>query len=81
MLLSTKGNYRPATRQALKEILENSYANAIDEHRGRRCYDRRSENAVKDYRNGTKRRRFLKELGVVELVLNRTRKRFISRAL
>jgi len=61
--------------------LEGSYANEVDEYLGRRCYEQRSEDAVKDYRNGTQRRWFLTELGEIELFLNRTRKRFISKVL
>jgi putative transposase len=76
-----EGDYRPATGQALKEILQDSYAIEVDEYLGRGWYERRSEEAVKDYRNGTQKRRFLTELGEVELVLNRTRRRFASRVL
>jgi len=76
-----EGDYRPATRQALKEILESSYTNEVDEYLGRGWHERRSDETVKDYRNGTQRRRFLTELGKVELSLSRTRKRFISKVL
>jgi putative transposase len=76
-----EGDYRPASRQAIKETLQESYAREVDEYLGRQWYERRSEEAVRDYRNGTQRRRFLTELGEVELELNRTRKRFVSRVL
>ena len=76
-----EGDYRPATRQALKDILQESYSHEVDEYLGRGRYERRSEEAVKDYRNGTQRRRFLTELGEVELRLSRTRRRFVSRVL
>ena len=76
-----EGDYRPAARQAIKEILQGSYASEMDEYLGRGWYERRSEEQIRDYRNGTYKRRFLTELGEVELVLNRTRRRFISRVL
>ena len=76
-----EGDYRPATREALKKILEESYASEVDEYLGRGWYERLGEDAVRDYRNGTQRRCFLTELGEVELVLNRTRRRFVSRVL
>ena len=76
-----EGDYRPAARQAIKEILQDSHASELDEYLGRGWYERRSEEDTRDYRNGTYKRRFLTELGEVELRLNRTRRRFLSRVL
>jgi transposase-like protein len=68
-------------RHVRKEILESRYGCELDEYLGRDWYERREGDSVKDYRNGTQRRSLLTELGEVELVVHRTRKRFVSRVL
>jgi len=53
-----EGDYRPAARQALKEILESTHTNEVDEYLGRGWDERRCDEAVKDYLNGAQPRRF-----------------------
>ncbi len=76
-----EGDYRPATREALKEILEGRMANEVDAYLGRRWYERIDKNEVKDYRNGSYVRHLLTELGDIELKIPRTRDGFRSLVL
>lgn len=74
----SEGDYRPATREALKEILEGRMVNEVDAYLGRKWYERRDENEVKDYRNGSYVRHLLTELGDIDLKIPRTRNGFNS---
>ncbi len=63
-----EGDYRIATRQALKEILEQRMHNQIDRH----LEDMRQQ-GVADRRNGVYPRHLMTELGDIELLVPRTR--------
>jgi transposase-like protein len=76
-----EGDYRPATKMALKEILEGRMANGVDAYLGRSWYERRDQNEVDDYRNGSYVRHLLTELGDIELKIPRTRRGFRSLVL
>ena len=79
-----EGDYRPAARDALKEILEFRMANAIDAH-----LEQKRTQGFPDRRNGSYPRHLLTELGDLGLRIPRTRtfsarvllKRFARRAL
>lgn len=79
-----EGDYRVATRQALKEILETRMHNRIDTHLSQVRHQ-----GVSDRRNGSYSRHLLTELGDLELQIPRTRtasaisvlKRFARRVL
>jgi transposase-like protein len=78
-----EGDYRPAARDALKDILEHRMNNAVDAHLGQK----RAE-GLPDRRNGSYPRHLLTELGDLLLRIPRTRtfsasillKRFARRA-
>jgi len=78
-----EGDYRPAARDALKEILEFRMANAIDAH-----LEQKRTQGFPDRRNGSYPRHLLTELGDLGLRIPRTRtfsarvllKRFARRA-
>ena len=76
-----EGDYRFATRNKLKEILEGSMATEVEQHLGRRPYERRDSGDEEDYRNGSYLRHFLTELGDLMVRIPRTRKGFISKVL
>lgn len=76
-----EGDYRLATKNALKEILEVRMNNAVDEYLGRGWYDHVEDEVVIDYRNGSYIRHLLTELGDVELEVPRTRKGYKSKVL
>ncbi len=61
--------YRPLARRALAEIIENETAAAVDRH----LEGVEAEGAA-DRRNGEYRRRFMTELGEIELPVPRTRR-------
>ncbi len=63
-----EGDYRIATRQALKEILEHRMHNQIDRH-----LEEMRQQGVADRRNGVYSRHLLTELGDIELLVPRTR--------
>jgi putative transposase len=63
-----QGDYRPAARQALKEILEHHLHNRVDEY----LAQMRTQ-AIPDRRNGYFGRHLLTELGDLELSIPRTR--------
>lgn len=63
-----EGDYRPAARHALKDILETRMLNAVDAH-----LQRLQEQDVADRRNGYYPRHLLTELGDLELLVPRTR--------
>jgi transposase-like protein len=79
-----EGDYRVATRQALKEILETRMHNRIDAHLSQVRHQ-----GISDRRNGSYSRHLLTELGDLELQIPRTRtasaisvlKRFARRVL
>ncbi len=62
------GDYRVATRQALKEILEQRMHNLIDRH-----LEEMRQQGVADRRNGVYPRHLMTELGDIELLVPRTR--------
>lgn len=63
-----EGDYRPAARQSLKEILETRMHNVVDEH-----LERLRAQDIPDRRNGSYSRHLLTELGDVLLSIPRTR--------
>ena len=79
-----EGDYRKATRQALKEILETRMHNSIDAY-----LSQVRDRGLSDRRNGSYSRHLLTELGDLELQIPRTRttsaisilKRFARRVL
>ena len=79
-----EGDYRPAARDALKEILEFRMANAVDAH-----LEQKRAQGFPDRRNGSYPRHLLTEIGDLGLRIPRTRtfsarvllKRFARRAL
>jgi len=76
-----EGDYRPAARRALKRILEDGVYEEVEHYLGRGWYERRSEGVELDYRNGSRIRHILTELGDLLVWVPRTRKRFVSRVL
>jgi putative transposase len=63
-----EGDYRPAARQALKEILEHRLHNRVDEY-----LEQIRSQGLSDRRNGYFSRHLLTELGNLELSIPRTR--------
>jgi len=63
-----EGDYRPAARAALKEILEKRMATLLDEH-----LVEMEELEIEDRRNGSYKRHILTEMGDVVLAVVRTR--------
>ncbi len=63
-----QGDYRPAARQALKEILEHQLHNRVDEY-----LEQMRTQGIPDRRNGYFGRHLLTELGDLELSIPRTR--------
>jgi putative transposase len=63
-----EGDYRPAARQALKEILEHHLHNRVDEY-----LEQIRTQGIPDRRNGYFGRHLLTELGDLELSIPRTR--------
>lgn len=63
-----QGDYRPAARQALKEILEHQLHNRVDEY-----LEQIRTQGLSDRRNGYFGRHLLTELGDLELSIPRTR--------
>lgn len=80
---SWEGDYRPAARDALKDILEHRMGNAVDAH-----LEQKRAEGFPDRRNGSYPRHLLTELGDLGLSIPRTRtfspggllKRFARRA-
>jgi putative transposase len=63
-----EGDYRPAARDALKEILEHRMSNAVDAH-----LEQKRAQGFPDRRNGSYPRHLLTELGDLGLSIPRTR--------
>jgi transposase-like protein len=63
-----EGDYRPATRDALKDLLEHRMSNAIDAH-----LEQKRAQGFPDRRNGSYSRHLLTELGDLLLRIPRTR--------
>ncbi len=76
-----EGDYRPAAREALKRILEDEVDKELGQYLGRGRYERRREGVCEDYRNGSRIRHLLTELGDLMVRIPRTRKKFVSRVL
>ncbi len=76
-----EGDYRPAAREALKRILEDRVDEELEQYLGRGRYERRGEGVWEDYRNGSRIRHVLTELGDLMVRMPRTRKKFVSRVL
>lgn len=76
-----EGDYRPATRKALKEILEEKVEEELTAHLGRKHYERREPGTPLLYRNGTVERTIYSELGPVVLKLGRLRRAIESKVL
>jgi hypothetical protein len=58
-----EGDYRPAAREALKRILEDEVGEELEQYLGRGRYERREEGVWGDYRNSSRIRHILTELG------------------
>jgi len=56
-----EGDYRPAARQALKEVLEEQIDGELEQYLGRGHYERRRGEERGDYRNGSYVRHLLTE--------------------
>ena len=76
-----EGDYRFATRNKLKEILEGGMETEVEQHLGRERYERRESGDQEDFRNGSRPRHFLTELGDLIFRIPRTRKGYVSRVL
>ena len=76
-----EGDYRPAAREALKRILEDEVDEELEQYLGRGRYERRGKGVWGDYRNGSRIRHVLTELGDLMVRIPRTRKKFVSRVL
>jgi putative transposase len=76
-----EGEYRFATRNKLKELLEERMASEVEQYLGRERYERRDSGDQQDYRNGRRPRHFLTELGDLILRIPRTRKGYVSKVL
>ena len=76
-----EGDYRPAAREALKQILEDEVDKEVEQYLGRAWYERRAEGNREDYRNGFRIRHLLTDIGDLVVRMPRTRKKFISRIL
>ena len=76
-----EGDYRPAAREALKRVLEEEVDKELEQYLGRGWYERRDEGDQGDYRNGSRFRHLLTELGDLIIRVGRTRKRFVFRVL
>jgi transposase-like protein len=76
-----EGDYRPAVRHALKEILEGRMEDELEVYLGRGSYERRGQGNPKDYRNGGYLRHVLTEVGDIVLKVPRSRKGFVTGVL
>ncbi|HUL23749.1 MAG TPA: IS256 family transposase [Thermodesulfobacteriota bacterium] len=76
-----EGDYRPAAREALRRILEDRVDEELGQYLGRGRYERCGEGVWGDYRNGSRIRHVLTELGDLMVRMPRTRKKFESRVL
>ncbi len=76
-----EGDYRPAARNRLKELLEERMDEELEVHLGRGRYERREEGEAEDYRNGFYLRHLLTEIGDLILRIPRSRKGFVSKVL
>ena len=76
-----EGDYRFAGRNKLREILEGGMETEVEQHLGRERYERRERGDQEDYRNGSRVRHFLTELGDLILRMPRTRKGYVSKVL
>jgi putative transposase len=76
-----EGDYRPAAREALKRILEDQVDEELEQYLGRGRYERRGEGVWGDYRNGSRIRHVLTELGDLMVRIPRTRRKYVSRVL
>ena len=75
-----EGDFKPAARQALKELLEKRLKAEMAEYLGVERYEHSP--ARRDYRNGHYVRRLLTEIGDLELIVPRSRKgKFPSKLL
>lgn len=76
-----EGDYRPAVRHALKQILEGRMEEELGIYLGRGSYERRGQGDRADYRNGGYLRHVLTEVGDIVLKVPRSRKGFVTRVL
>ena len=76
-----EGDYRFATQNKLKEILEGGLETEVQQHLGRRSHERREAGDKEDYRNGSYLRHLLTEIGDLLLRIPRSRKGFVSKVL
>jgi putative transposase len=76
-----EGDYRPAARRALERVLEDEVDEELGQYLGRGRYERRGEGVWEDYRNGSRIRHILTELGDLMVQIPRTRKKFVFRVL
>jgi transposase-like protein len=76
-----EGDYRPETRNRLKELLEERMDEELEQYLGRAKYERREQGDREDYRNGFHLRHLLTEIGNLILEIPRSRKGFLSKVL
>jgi putative transposase len=76
-----EGDYRPAARQALKEVLEEQIDGELEQYLGRGHYERRRGEERGDYRNGSYVRHLLTEFGDLPLKIGRSRGGFKTKVV
>ncbi len=77
-----EGDYRPATAQRLKALLEDRVEEELEIYLGRARHERREADDREDYRNGSYDRHVLTEVGDILLQMPRSRKKgFASKVL
>ena len=76
-----EGDYRPATRQALRKLLEDQIEEELEQYLGRSHYERREKENQGDYRNGSYVRHLLTELGDLPLKILRSRGGFTTKVV
>ncbi len=76
-----EGDYRPATAQRLKALLEERMDVELELYLGRAKHERREAADREDYRNGSYVRHLLTEVGDIIVQIPRSRKGFESKVL
>ena len=76
-----EGDYRPATRSMLKQLLEDRIDEELGQYLGRSYYERREGGDRDDYRNGSYVRHLLTEVGDIPLKIVRSRKGFTTKVV
>jgi transposase-like protein len=76
-----EGDYRPAARNTLKEVLNDQIEEELEQYLGRGSYERMEEGDRGDYRNGSYVRHLLTELGDLPLKILRSREGFTTKVV